>query len=189
MKAAAIPLSLILVMALSSAALASGHGVSESQMSEFFARILNFVVMAGVLFFVLRKPIGKALGKRTQDISDELAELEAQRDQARKEYAEMERRLKDAEGEREKILQDFRNQGEKEKAQIIENANLMAERIKAQAQFAIEQETDLAKTELKREVAELSAALAEDLLKQNINAEDQNRLVDEYLTKVGQELQ
>jgi F-type H+-transporting ATPase subunit delta len=57
--------------------------------------------------------------------------------------------------------------------------------LRPQAQFAIEQETDLAKTELKREVAELSAALAEDLLKQNINAEDQNRLVDEYLTKVG----
>lgn len=189
MKASRIALGLIFVLALANTAMAAGPGVSDHQISDFWARVMNFAVMAGVLFFVLRKPVGQLLGKRTKDIQDELADLEAQRDEARKEFAEMERRLKDAEGEREKILQDFRSQGEKEKAQIIENANNMAERIKAQAQFAIEQETDLAKTELKREVAELSAALAEDLLKQNINAEDQNRLVDEYLTKVGQELQ
>ena len=189
MKPCILASSLLLIGAFAGTALASEAGVSEHQMSDFIARIMNFAVVAAVLFFVLKKPLSQGLGKRSKDIAAELADLEAQRDLARKEYAEMERRLKDAAGEREKILQDFRNQGEKEKAQIIENANAMAERIKAQAQFAIEQETDMAKTELKREVAELSAALAEDLLKQNINAEDQSRLVDEYLTKVGQELQ
>jgi F-type H+-transporting ATPase subunit b len=63
----------------------------------------------------------------------------------------------------------------------------MAERIKAQAQFTIDQETQQAKAELRQEIAELSASLAEDLLKQNINKDDQQRLVNEYLDKVGQE--
>jgi len=35
----------------------------------------------------------------------------------------------------------------------------------------------------------MSAALAEDLLKEKINPEDQTRLVDEYLAKVSREVQ
>ena len=66
-------------------------------------------------------------------------------------------------------------------------ADELAERIKAQAQFTIEQETQQAKGELRQEIADLSASLAEDLLKQNINDDDQQRLVNEYLDKVGQE--
>jgi F-type H+-transporting ATPase subunit b len=110
-KAIGIPLSLVFVSALSTAALAAGPGVSDHQISDLIARIMNFAVMGGVLFFVLRKPVGQALGKRSKDIAEELADLEAQRDQARKEYAEMERRLKDAESEREKILQGFQKSG------------------------------------------------------------------------------
>jgi F-type H+-transporting ATPase subunit b len=66
----------------------------------------------------------------------------------------------------------------------VDNAKSLAERIKSQAQFTIEQETAQAKNELRREVAELSAQVAEDLLKQNIKPEDQARLVSDYLAKV-----
>jgi F-type H+-transporting ATPase subunit b len=182
-------LSMVLVLASASLALAAGGGVSDHQWSDLGARVLNFVVLAVVLVVLLKKPLGQVFRSRTQNIADELAELEAKRDEARKEFAEMERRLKDAEGEREKVLEGFREQGERERDQIIENAKKMAQRIKEQAESTIEQETAMAKSELRQEIAELSAALAEDLLKENINAEDQNRLVDEYLAKVGQEIQ
>jgi ATP synthase F0 subunit b len=122
-------------------------------------------------------------------IAQELSELEAKRDEARKEFAEMERRMQDAQGEREKVLKGFREQGERERQQIIDNAHKMAQRIKEQAESAIEQETAAAKSVLRQEIADLSANLAEDLLKENINADDQTRLVDEYLVKVGQEIQ
>ena len=184
-----ILLSIGSVLLCGSFAFAAGGGVSDHQWSDLGARLINFGVLAVVLVVLLKKPLGNMFKSRTQNIADELAELKAKRDAARKEYAEMERRLQDAQGEREKILQGFRAQGEREREQIIENARQMAQRIKEQADFAIEQETAQAKSELRQEIADLSANLAEDLLKQNINAEDQTRLVDEYLAKVGQEIQ
>ena len=168
---------------------AKGGGISDHQMWDFIYRIMNFVVLVAVLVVVLRKPLKSGLSSRVDQIKSELEELEAKREQARRDYALMEQRLADAAGEHDKILAEFRAMGEKEKAAIIAGAESTAQRIKEQASFTIEQETAQAKAELRRDVAEMSAALAEDLLKEKINSEDQTRLVDEYLAKVSQEVQ
>ncbi len=174
-------------------ALASGHGEGGceggGQWANFWFRVMNFAVLVAVLIIVLRKPLKSGLGARVDQIRSELEELEAKREEAKRAYALMEQRLADAAGEREKVLAEFRAMGEKEKAAIIASAESTAQRIKEQASFTIEQETAAAKAELRREVAEMSAALAEDLLKQKINPEDQTRLVDEYLAKVSREVQ
>ncbi|MBI5522863.1 MAG: ATP synthase F0 subunit B [Desulfarculus sp.] len=165
-----------------------GHHVTPPNMDLVY-RLMNFGVMAVVLVILLRKPLKSALGGRIEQIKSELAELEAKKAAAQAELNEVEKRLKDAQGEREAIVAEFKAQGEFEAAKIVESAQALAARIKAQAQFTIEQETAMAKADLRREVAELSAALAEDLLKQKITADDQTRLVEEYLAKVQREVQ
>ncbi len=197
-------ISALVVLALATVAYASGHGgeaagaagathhassLTDEKFWDFIYRVMNFAVLFIVLFFLLRKPMSQGLKQRTANIKAELEELEAKREEAKRQYAILEARLKEVEKEREAILEEFRAQGEREKEKIIQEARAMAERIKAQAQFTIEQETEAAKSELKREIAEMSAALAEDLLKQNINDDDQVRLVDEYLERVQREAQ
>ena len=195
MKLARLAKSLLPALALvalsAGLALASGGegGEHSSQWSNFLFRVMNFAVLVAVLIVVLRKPLKSGLGARVDQIKSELEELEAKREEAKRAYALMEQRLADAAGEREKVLADFRAMGEKEKAAIIAGAEATAERIKEQANFTIEQETAAAKAELRREVAEMSAAVAEDMLKEKINPEDQTRLVDEYLAKVSREVQ
>ena len=188
--AAALGVALLTLGA--SLAFASGEGghhhVTPPNMDLVF-RLMNFAVMVVVLVFLLRKPLKSALSGRIEQIKAELAELEANKAKAQAELGEIVKRLKDAEGERETIVADFRAQGQREAAKIVEAAQALATRIKAQAQFTIEQETALAKADLRREVADLSAALAEDLLKQKITADDQTRLVEEYLAKVEREVQ
>lgn len=181
-----------IILGLSALAYASGGGEHQSSYTDekfwdFIWRVMNFTVLLVVLVFVLKKPLSQGLKQRTEGIKQELEELEAQREEARREYAVLEGRLQETEAERELILDDFRAQGEREKAKIISEAHTMAERIKATAQFTIDQETASAKAELKREITDMSAALAEDLLKQNINDDDQARLVDEYLERVQRE--
>ncbi|MBU4565790.1 MAG: F0F1 ATP synthase subunit B [Desulfarculus sp.] len=182
-------LGIVALSAGTALASSGGGGISDHQMWDFIYRIMNFVVLVAVLVVVLRKPLKSGLSSRVDQIKSELEELEAKREQARRDYALMEQRLADAAGEHDKILAEFRVMGEKEKAAIIAGAESTAQRIKEQASFTIEQETAQAKAELRRDVAEMSAALAEDLLKEKINSEDQTRLVDEYLAKVSQEVQ
>ncbi|ADK83660.1 ATP synthase F0, B subunit [Desulfarculus baarsii DSM 2075] len=166
-----------------------GHGVTEGQLHDFILRCVNFGLLVIILLVLVRKPVKNALAARSEGIATELDELARRKEEAARELAEMERRLRDAQGEREAIVAEFRAQGEREAQRIVEGAKAMAQRIKDQAQFTIEQETNQAKLELRREIADLSATVAGDILREQITADDRARLVSEYLTKVEQEVQ
>ena len=151
---------------------------------DLVKRTMNFVVLAGVLIFLLRKPLAKGLESRRQGIKDELDDLEGQKQEAGKRLAEYKEKLSLLDQEVEKIVAEYIREGEAAKAKIIEEAQLVAEKLQEQAKKNIEHEFDKAKQQLKVEMAEQAVAMAEQLIKEHINEEDQERIIDEYLTKV-----
>jgi F-type H+-transporting ATPase subunit b len=155
-----------------------------SKWPDFWYRVLNFVLMAGILVFVARKPIREFFAKRTQTIANTLTELEAKKKEAEKTYQEYKQRLAELDKETARILDEYRAQGEAEKARIIAAAEKSATEIRAQADRAIQQEIAGATLALKREIAELSVAAAEKVLKERIGKEDHLRLVKDFTTKV-----
>ncbi len=155
-----------------------------SKWPDFWYRVLNFVLMAGILFFVARKPIREFFAKRTQTIATTLTELEAKKKEAEKTYQEYNQKLAQLDKETARILEEYRAQGEAEKAKIIAVAEKSAADIRAQADRAIQQEIASATLALKREVAELSVVAAEKVLKERIGKEDHQRLVKDFTTKV-----
>jgi F-type H+-transporting ATPase subunit b len=155
-----------------------------SKWPDFWYRVLNFVLMAGILVFVARKPIREFFAKRTQTIANTLTELDAKKKDAEKTYQEYQQKLAELDKETARILEEYRAQGEAEKTKIIAAAEKSAAEIRAQADRAIQQEIANATLALKREVAELSVAAAEKVLKERIGKEDHQRLVKDFTTKV-----
>lgn len=151
---------------------------------DFGYRTVAFVIVVGVLVILLRKRVADFLNSRREEIKRLLAELEAKTEQARSEHAQALARLRSLEEETKKIVDELIAEGEAEKAKIIEAAHREADYIQQQAQIAIEQEIQAARDRLKDEVAELSIAAARNLIRKKIKAEDQHRLVQEFMTKV-----
>jgi len=151
---------------------------------DLIYRILNFGVLAGALIFLLRKPLAKGLASRRQGIKDQLDDLERQKQEAAKQLAEYKEKLTRLEEEVEKIIAEYVQQGEAAKAKILEEAKVAAEKLQEQAKKNIEHEFQSAKQQLKAEMAEQAVAMAEGLIKKHITDEDQERTIDEYLTKV-----
>jgi len=147
-------------------------------------RIMNFVVLAVVLFFLLRKPVSQALNGRIQGIKDQLKELEAKKKDAEKQLAQYHENLSHLDSEAEKIVEEYIRQGNEAKARILEEAANAAEKFEAQARRNIEHEFEQAKLKLQEEILEKALIKAEDIIKSNITTEDQDQLVDEYLEKV-----
>ncbi|MDD3581201.1 MAG: ATP synthase F0 subunit B [Desulfobacca sp.] len=165
----------------------AGHGGGEhdaARMKDLIWRSVNFVVFAGILIKLATKPIKEFFAGRKQQIAQNLEELESQKVAAEKALAEAQAQLAAVAEEREKIIQIFISEGEAEKTKIIERAEQAAARIKEMAALTIEGETKKAAAQLKRELVETAAQLSEGLIKENITADDQQRLVDNYLTKV-----
>lgn len=161
-----------------------GHGEGKSKVPDLIYRIMNFTVLAGVLIFLLRKPLAKGLASRRQGIKDQLDDLERQKQEAERQLAEYKEKLGRLDQEVEKIMAEYIQQGEAAKARILEEAKVAAEKLQEQARKNIEHEFQNAKQQLKAEMAEEAVAMAEELIKKHIKDEDQERIIDEYLTKV-----
>ena len=163
-----------------------GHGdaVAKGWVATDTYRVMNFTVLFIGLFLVLKKPVAQALGGRIQGIKEQLADLEEKKKAAEAKLAEYDAKMAHLDKESEALLAEYVKQGEDAKARILKEAEAAAERLKEQASKNIEHEFLQAKTELKAIIVEKALAKAEAIIKEKINSEDQDKLVDEYLEKV-----
>lgn len=147
-------------------------------------RVMNFTVLAVGLFFILRKPLSQALNGRIQGIKDQLDELEGKKKEAEKQLAQYNERLSLLDKESEKIVSMYVQQGKEAQARILEEAKASAEKLETQAKRNIEHTFQQAKMKVQEEILEKAMAKAEAQIAEKITAEDQDRLVDDYLEKV-----
>jgi F-type H+-transporting ATPase subunit b len=147
-------------------------------------RVLNFAVLAGALVFLLRKPLSQALGSRIKGIQAQLEDLEAKKAEAEKILSEYNAKISRLSQESEGIVSEYIRQGNEAKARILKEAEASAYKLEEQARRNIENEFELAKQRLQQDIFEKAMVKAEEIIKKNITADDQNRLVDEYLDKV-----
>jgi F-type H+-transporting ATPase subunit b len=166
------------------AAHGEAHGISPTKITDFIWRTVNFVVFAGLLVYLVSKYIVKLISQRSTDIAETLEDLETRKVEAEAALLAAQERLAQVGAEREKLMEQFRAEGEAEKEKIIEKAEMVAARIKEMAALSIEQETKKAAQELRKEVAEQATQMAEELIRKEITPTDQNKLVEEYLQKV-----
>lgn len=163
-----------------------GHGEAGAKgwVATDTYRVMNFAVLAIGLFLVLKKPVSQALGGRIQGIREELADLEAKKKEAESKLAQYDAKMAELDKEAEALLAEYVKQGEDAKARILKEAEAAAEKLKEQASKNIEYEFLAAKAQLKAEIIEKALAKAESIIKERINSDDQEKLVDEYLAKV-----
>lgn len=182
---------ILLVLAVSAALTASAvasaggeGGDSKGWQAADWARVLNFAVLALLLFVLLRKPLPKMLNARIEGIKDQLTELEARKAEAEKQLAGYNEKLSALEQEADQIVQEYVKQGNEAKARILKEAEATAEKLKLQARRTIEHEFEQARSKLQADVLEKSLEKAEEIIKSQITDSDQSQLIDEYLHKV-----
>lgn len=176
----------VLAASIACASSSGGHGDSGAVAKDFAWRILDFALMAGLLVYLLIKPIRNGLAGRREGIEKALSDAVAAREAAEAKFAEYDAKLNKASAEIDEMSAAIRREGELERERILANAREMAEKITAEAEKTAESEILRARTELRQEASRLAITLAEELLKKEITAGDQQRLVDEYVSKVGE---
>jgi F-type H+-transporting ATPase subunit b len=113
-----------------------------------------------------------------------LDELEAKKQEAEKVLAQYNERLSLLDQEAEKIKSSYIEQGKEAQARILEQAKASVAKLEANAHRQIETAFERARAELQGVILEKAIEKAEAKIRENISAEDQDRLVDDYLEKV-----
>ncbi|MBE0503173.1 MAG: ATP synthase F0 subunit B [Desulfuromonadales bacterium] len=182
----AAALALVALSAGVACAAGDGHADSGVVAKDFAWRILDFALMIGILIYFLTKPIRNGLAGRRDGIEKALSDAVAAREAAEAKFADYDSKLSKASAEIEEMSAAIRREGELERDRILANAKEMAQKITAEAEKTAESEILRARTELRQEASRLAISLAEELLKKQMTAGDQARLVDEYVSKVGE---
>lgn len=148
-------------------------------------RVVNFIALMIILVKFGAKPIGAGLSSRRNKIKDEIEDLELKRAKSEQSYNEFQAKLAGVEAEIDKVVERAVAQAEVEKQKILEKAEQAAADIKRSAEQAVQNELAEARKVLKNEVADQAAIMAEELIVKNLTTNDQVKIIENYLAKVG----
>lgn len=158
-----------------------GDGHGGNQLVDLGWRVINFIVFAAILYFGAAKPVKNLLSDRIEGIKKNLETAESAKVEAERKTRECLEKIERLEEELKEIESALLREGEVERDRIIEAAEEAAEKIRTQAAFSVEQELKAAIISIKEQAVESALAIAEEVLKAEVKAEDQKRLVSEYL--------
>jgi F-type H+-transporting ATPase subunit b len=160
-----------------------GGGGGEEHGAALFDpwKVINFLILAAVIFVVWKKVLGKLLDKRKDDIRQAIEEAGAAKEAAEKKAAEYEKKLATLEARIKEIAEELRLEGEAEKERTLVEAARAGEKLKEQAKLTAEQELKKARIAIRKEVAELAVGMAAELLAKEVTPDDQKRLVKGYI--------
>lgn len=149
-------------------------------------KLVNMLLFFGLLVWLIRKPIGKALAERRANINAQLAEAEARRAKADQLASDIDARLKQIETEVAGIMDRAREEGEKQKRDLVAAAEEEAQRILASARSEADVRLKAAKQELTAYAKELATARAQQLIAANVTDADRKRLFDESVGQIAE---
>jgi len=182
-----VTVGLLLCGAHLAGAAESAHGDGGALLKDFLYRCLNFALLAGLLGYFLRKPLGDALAARRQAVATSLEESRQAREEAEARAERLARQLEAGGREIEALRRQMEEETVKERAQLLEQARQTAAAIREEALRHATRQIERARRRLQAEAATLAIQLAERQLADGLTADDQRRLVDDTLRQLGEQ--
>jgi F-type H+-transporting ATPase subunit b len=151
-------------------------------------RVINIVVFAIILVYILRKKIGigKVFDNRAASIVKELQQAKHDKEEALKQLAEVEARLSRLDQEIADIRLEAEREAAREAERIREAAEADAKKIAQAASREIEGAMKAARSELRAFVAEQAVQMAEATIRKEIRPADASSMLTRYAEELGE---
>jgi F-type H+-transporting ATPase subunit b len=149
------------------------------------SQLVNFILLALLLYLVLYKPVLRMLNERKERIARSMADVDAAREAAAKAQQEYDRKVAEAQRKAQEIIAQAAQTGEKAKADIVADAHREAEKIKQDAIADAEQQKVRALADIQSQIAGLSMMATERVLGQAMDEKTQRQLISSFLADLG----
>ena len=162
---------------------ASGIGALGIDPQAMFVYLLNFAVLAVILYFFAYKKILGVLDDRSNRIRESLEEADRVRVQAQEQTEQMQRTLDEGRQAGQQVLQEAREAAERYREAQQAQARTQAEEIIERARAEIQTERDAALEQVRAEFAGLAVTAAERIIHRSLDEASHRDLIDEVLTE------
>lgn len=148
--------------------------------------VINFLVILAILLKFFYNPMMDFLDSRSEEIANNISEAERSRAEAAALLQEYQEKIAQAREEAQEIITKASKAGEEERAAILAQARDESAVLLERARQEIQREKEQALHDLRQEVSTLAVMAAEKILRRNIEPEDNQRIVDDFLNEVGE---
>jgi len=149
------------------------------------SQLINFSLLAVLLYLLLYKPILNMLNQRKERIARSMADVDAARESAAKAQQDYDRKIVEAQRKAQEIIGQAAQQGEQTRSAIVADAQREAEAIRQKARDEALQEKAHILAEVQSQIAGLSMLAAERVLGQAMDEGTQRRLIGQFLAELG----
>jgi len=144
------------------------------------------------IFFVAKKflfgPISVIIEERQKEIDDLYNQAGTAKEEAQALEAEYKQKLSAASETSERIVKEAVARGQSREEEIIRQANAEASAILEKASADIAMEKKKAINDAKDEISGIAMAIAEKVVGRELNAADQEKLVDSFINELGDQV-
>ncbi|WP_287130950.1 F0F1 ATP synthase subunit B [Candidatus Cyanaurora vandensis] len=157
---------------------------AEGGFLEFIAEknLLNFAIIAGLLFYLGRGILTKLLNDRRQAVENEITEVETRRKQAEAALVEQKKNLAQAESEAVSIRNNALTNAKRVRTQILEQVDREILQMRQDSQRELDSDRARVVAQLRRLTLERTFQKVETDLPAMLNDEAQGRLIDQGLS-------
>lgn len=150
--------------------------------------LLNLVITFLILKKFLFKPVNKMIDDRQKEIDDIYSDAEQTKAAAERMKADYDLCMANAREESAQIVQAASAEADRRGEEILRQARSDAEALREKTRNELEQEKKKALNDVKDDISKIAMDIAEKVVEKELNAEDQNRLIEDFLRNMGDEV-
>lgn len=159
-------------------------GLDSQTLIQIGIQLLNAILLAAALGYLLYNPVKEFMQKRTDRIQKQMDDAEAAKARAEELIAEYKQKLSEIDREREEILEAARLRAAEESKAIIAEAKQEALEQKQRVSESIAAQKERLKEEARLYIIEAASLMAEKYIAQTIDDQIQDKLFAEALAQL-----
>lgn len=153
--------------------------------SQFVFQLINFTLVALVVWFLILKPLTKVMGERQKKIDDSLnkaKEIEDRMESANREYAE---KMKAIAAESNALLAKVHDDAKAQEEMLKKQAQAESEAMVAKTKKELEEKRAAILNELKNETVKMVTGALEKVVSKRVSKEADQEFIREMLAEIS----
>ena len=165
-----------------------GHGGGfQFHWGNWLIQVVNFAIFLGFLLWWVGPMAKEYFQSKREELLEELEEAKRMREEAEARVEEYNAKLEAFESKRQELLEEYHEQGEREKERLIEEAKEQVEKMREDARRTIEQEKKKAIANIEEDAVEMAVEIARKQARDELDQSTHHTLIESFVSNLAEE--
>lgn len=149
------------------------------------AQIVNFLLLMGLLWYFLFRPVIRAVDRREEEIAGRIDEADQKKKDAEEERQQLQEQRQELEDNRQQYLAEAKEEAEKKRKELVNQAREEVEEARQRWRNSLQREKDSFLQDLRRRASHQVFQSVRKVLRDLADADVEARMVQAFIDRLG----